>query len=105
MLQEPEEDGAPLLDHLLAIERKTGKRPQILVDAPPLPVGCEDLWRIFNELHACRASNGFGPTRIGFVELDAYQRLKGVRLDTWEIECLQKADLAFLAHWKPKPQT
>lgn len=101
MLQEPEEDGAPLLDHLLAIERQTGARPQILLDAPPLPAGCEGAWRVFNELHACRASTGFGPARIGFVEIDAYCRVKRMALEPWELDCVQRADRAFLAHWKP----
>lgn len=96
-----EEDGSTILDHLLAVERTTGKRPQILLDAPPLPQGCEDLWRMFNELHACRGSTGFGPSRIGFVEIDAYGRVKGIRFQPWEVEAIQKADLAFLKHWKP----
>jgi hypothetical protein len=73
----------------------------MLVDAPPMPSGCEDVWRIFNELHACRGSSGFGPSRISFIEMDAYSRLKGIRLAPWEIECVQRADLAFINHWKP----
>jgi hypothetical protein len=97
MLAEPEEDGSPLLDHLLAVERQTGVRPQILADAPSIPSGCEELWPIFNQLHACRGSNGFGPSRISFVDLDAWQRLNGVRLRPWEIEAIRHADGAYLA--------
>jgi hypothetical protein len=99
MLNEPEEDGAPLLDHLLATERQTGKRPQILLDAPKLPDGCEDLWAIFNELHGCRGSNGFGPSRITFVDIDAWQRITGVRLLPWEVDAIRRADKAFLSRW------
>lgn len=99
MLAEPEEDGSPLLDHLLSIERQTGVRPQILLDAPPLPQGCEDLWRIFDELHGCRGSNGFGLTRISFVELDAWQRVSGAKLLPWELEAIRKADGAFMRRW------
>jgi hypothetical protein len=101
MLNEPEEDGSPLLDHLLAVERATGVRPQLLLDAPPLPEGCESVWAVFNELHSARGSNGMGPNQIGFVEIDAYQRVTGIRLAGWEIAAVRLADLAFLKHWKP----
>jgi hypothetical protein len=99
MLNEPEEDGAPLLDHLLAIERQTGKRPQILLDAPRLPDGCEEVWRIFNELHSCRGNYGFGPCKISFVDLDAWQRVTGVRLLGWEVDAIRRADKAFISRW------
>jgi hypothetical protein len=105
MLNEAEEDGSPLLDHLLAVERQTGKRPQILLDAPGLPEGCEELWRIFNELHACRGSNGFGPSRITFLDLDAWQRVTGIRLMPWEVAAIRRADSAFLTRWKEANKT
>lgn len=96
MLAEPEEDGSALLDHLLAAERQTGVKPQILVDAPTLPDGCGELWHIFNELHSCRRY-AMGPLRIGFIDIDAYQRVTGLRLASWERDAIRRADLAYLA--------
>jgi hypothetical protein len=96
MLDEPEDDGSPLLDHLLSIERQTGERPQILIDAPPLPATCEDLWRTFSELHSCRGSNGFGPNRISYVDIDAFQRVSGVKLSAWERDAIRRADAAYM---------
>lgn len=95
MLAEPEDDGSPLLDHLLAIERQTGRRPQILLDAPPLPQGCGELWDIFNELHACRGGST-APKRITYVDIDAYQRVSGLRLLPWERAAIRRADDAYL---------
>lgn len=85
-----------MIDHLLSVERQTGKTPQMLADAPTLPCGCEELWSIFCELSACRGSNGFGPSRITFVDIDAYQRVTGTKLLPWEMKAIRKADDAFL---------
>jgi hypothetical protein len=89
----------PLLEHLKAAERASGKTPEFLLKAPALPKGCEELWRIFSELHACRGSTGFGPMRITYVDLDAYQRVTGKRLQPWELAAIRKADAAYLDHW------
>lgn len=94
-----EEEGGTVLEHLQAIERQTGVTPQVLADAPHLPAGCEDVWRIFNELHACRGNNGFGPQRITYADIDAFQRVSGVVLQPWELAAVRKADAAYLTDW------
>jgi len=95
----PQEDGVPLIDHLLAVEEKSGQTPQVLLDAPACPPGCEELWRIFGELHSCRGNNGFGPTRITYSDLDAFQRVSGIVLQPWELDAIRAADRAFLNDW------
>lgn len=95
MLAAPEEDGVPLIDHLKAAERQSGKVPQMLLDAPALPAGCEELWRVFNELHSCRGSNGFGPNRITYGDIDSFQRVTGTKLSAWEMAAIRKADVAY----------
>ncbi len=63
----------------------------MLLDAPSCPEGCEALWNIFCELHACR-----GEGRISYVDVDAYQRVTGVVLRPWELAAIRRADNAFL---------
>jgi hypothetical protein len=100
MLAEPEEDGSSLLDHLLVAEARSGIKPQILADAPELPPGCEELWHIFRELHACRGNNGLSIQRITYADIDAFQRVAGLKLAQWELNAIRKADLAFIARWQ-----
>lgn len=88
-----------MIDHLLQAERMTGRTPQVLLGAPSCPAGCEELWRIFGELHSCRGNSGFGPTRITYTDLDAFQRVSGTTLKPWELEAIRRADAAYLADW------
>lgn len=86
-----------------AVERMTGQTPQRLIDALPVPVGCIQLWADFLDMHGCRGSNGFGPSRITFMDIDAWQRVNGARLTAWELESIRRADNAYLASL-PKPK-
>lgn len=86
----------------MAAQRLTGETPQMLLDRPLCPQGCEALWQIFRELHASRGNSGFGPLRISFLEIDAFQRVTGVRLKPWEIEALRRADRAFVDDWQSR---
>ena len=94
-----EVEGGTVLEHLQAQERQTGETPDALLAAPSLPDGCEPLWTAFRDLHACRGGNGFGPGRITFTELDAFQRVTGFQLQAWEIEAIHKADAEYLRQW------
>lgn len=90
-----QEEGGTVLEHLQALERKTGKTPQALLDAPVLPEACVELWGIFKELHACRGC-GFGPACITYGDIDAFQRVTGITLQRWELEAIRRADMAYL---------
>lgn len=94
-----------MLDHLLAAERQTGQTPKMLLDRPRCPEGCEPLWQAFKELHATRGNNGFGPNRITFGEIDAYQRVTGTVMKPWEIEAIRRADRAYIADWNSRHKT
>lgn len=71
----------------------------MLLDAPKCPEGCEYLWSIFRELHACRGNTMNGPCAITFVDLDAFQRVTGTKLLRWELQAIKAADGAYLANW------
>lgn len=85
-----------LREHLLAHRRMTGDGHPLMDDAPPLPTGCGPLWRDFMEMHNARSWGMGGPGSLTFVELDAWQRVRGVRLEAWEIAAVKAADRAYL---------
>lgn len=93
-----QEDGKTLREHLESYERQSGRRHPILAEAPELPPGCGSLWGDFMSLHTTRGSNGFGPARISFSDIDAYQRIRRVTLEPWEIDAIRRADAAYIAH-------
>lgn len=92
-----QDDGKPLREHLLSIQRQTGKTPAALANAPSLPVELGQLWADFVDLHSSRGSTGFGPARIMFSDIDAWMRVTGNRLAAWQIAAIRKADDAFMA--------
>jgi hypothetical protein len=103
-LSQPQDDGSPLVAHLQAAWRATGKMPQMLVDAPELPEGLQSLWAAFLELHDSRGSTGWGAARITFMDMDAWQRVTGGRLAPWQIDLIRRADNIWLAEFAPKPK-
>lgn len=103
-LSQPQQDGTPLIAHLERVRESTGEEPAFLADAPAVPVGCASLWADFLELHSSRGSTGWGPQRITFVDLEAWQRVRGAQLNAWEIDCIIKADNMWLAEFAPKPK-
>lgn len=70
----------------------------MLAGAPKLPAGCDQLWADFMALHHSRSFTGFGPMRITFADIDAFQRVQGFRLPAWQIDAIRRADNAYLAH-------
>jgi hypothetical protein len=52
------------------------------------------VWDVWQQLCLARGGNGFGPNPIGWVELDAWQRLTGQNLTSWECETVVILDRA-----------
>lgn len=84
-------DGSTELDHLLAIEKSTGKTPTEL-EIPAIPTGCESLMSVFMDLHMSRPAGGFGPAAIPLTEVIAWQKAMSVRLTPWEVETILHLD-------------
>lgn len=103
-LGKQQQDGESLLTHLELVSEKTGIIHPMLANAPPLPGGCLTLWQDFLELHHSRGSTGWGPQRITFMDLDAWQRVNRVRLSAWDIACIRKCDDIWLGEYAPQPK-
>lgn len=89
-------DGRTLREHLEGAYRQTGRLPELLANAPCLPAGTETLWSDFAAMHGARGSTGFGVARIGYGEIDAYQRVHDFRFEPWQVDALIRADTAFI---------
>lgn len=103
-LSQPQDDGTPLLAHLEAAWRATGKQPEMLANAPDLPAGYVGLWQDFLSLHACRGSTGWGAQRITFADMQAYQAIARCTLSPRAVELITRADNLWLAEFAPKPK-
>lgn len=74
----------------------------MLLDAPELPSGCEQLWLDFLALHECRGSSGFGPHKISWRDFADWQGVTGAWLEPWQRDAIRKADDAFIADWQER---
>lgn len=50
------------------------------------------MWECFWQLDRARGSNGFGPLPVGYVEIEAWCRLRGTPLWPWELDALARMD-------------
>ncbi len=96
-LAKRQDDGMTLRDHLKAYEQQTGKVHPEMANRAALPSACQQVFSDFTELHCARGSTGFGPARITFVDIDAWERVNGLKLDAWEIEAIRAGDDAYMA--------
>lgn len=62
------------------------------LQGPPCPEALEHVWEWFKALHAARGGSGFGLNPIGWGELDAFARMKGLRFTPFETEVLLALD-------------
>lgn len=100
-----QDDGATLREHYEGLAERTGRSIAEIANLPALPTGAERLWIDFLDLSSARGSTGFGPARISWLDLDAYQRVKRLRFCAWEIDAIRRADNAYMEQaGKRKPK-
>lgn len=78
-----------LLDRARDDKRKAQLEAEL--SCPPLPSCISYLWSIFARLR--RTSSGL----ISYLEIDAFQRVTGTRLNGWEVEMIEALDRAYMA--------
>lgn len=104
MLYRPLKDNKTLFEHLAKAEDSTGIWPEEYEPIDP-PEEAEFVWEIFWELRNHTKSGFSGPESLSFLELAAWQRIRGFELDPPVIDMILAMDSAYLTEWhKEKPQ-
>jgi len=87
------------LEGALARAKTPARRAEIEAElfGPPFPHALGHLWRLFGRLSERRASNGFGPSPISYLEISAFCELTRLKLDSFELEILEDLDSLFLS--------
>ena len=87
-------DGSTNLQHLQAAAAATGRADAALLHQVP---SCgAALWDAFCEIASGR-QGGMGPQPVPSTEIEAWQRLSGLRLSPWEVDTLRLMDRAAVA--------
>lgn len=93
-LTEVQGDGASLRVHLHRLVESSGFiDPRLTVEVPP---ECEALWKAWLSISHSRIV-GMGASGISFCEIEAWSRLHGVSLNSWELDTIIEVDRAFLS--------
>lgn len=92
------EDGHSKRDHLISAAEQGNKAAQQELDEiPKCPQATLYLWNYFLKLDAKRQSNGFGVLPLLISEMEAWFRLRRIKLDHWELDALDRLDTLYLA--------
>jgi len=83
------------MEHLKAVERRTGQRPKEL-DEAVIPEETAHVWAWFLDLHSARTSNGYAWNPISYTEMSAWGELTGNMPRVQEVSLLRRLDLLFL---------
>lgn len=69
-----------------------------MLEVPPLPEALGYLWNAFLRIRRRKGTDGMGNVQpIGWGDLDAFDRLSGLRLKPWEIDIIEQLDAVYLA--------
>jgi hypothetical protein len=101
-LNQRQEDGCTLREHLEVLAVRSGTPHELLENAPPLPKQAAHVWRWFCELHVDRIRKGSPPERITATMMQTYEWAAGVELGLWERIAIRRLDRAYLT---PRDQT
>ncbi|ROT45002.1 hypothetical protein [Pusillimonas sp. NJUB218] len=95
-LERKTESGESLRQVLEQVRTKTGITPAALQNPPELPEGAETVWGWFQELAAQRQQGINGGMSLSFTEIDAWGRLRGIRLARWQLDLILRLDALLL---------
>lgn len=95
MLTKPGKNGSTLYDQLAQVEKTTGKWPAEYEPLSP-PEGTEHIWQTFWELRDTARMGFSGPERLSFFDLDAWMRVRDLKLPGWFIDMIMAMDMAYM---------
>ena len=68
-----------------------------MLDVPPIPEAVSYLWNTFLRIRSRIGADAMGnPRPIAWADLDAFNRLSGLRLRPWEIDIIEQLDAVYL---------
>ena len=94
-LDEVQDDGCTLREHLIAVWKSKGKAPRQL-EGHELPEHASHVWGYFLDLHSQRQGNGFSEGRITATMIKDWSQVYCVDLDLWEIKAINRIDGAWI---------
>jgi hypothetical protein len=99
VLNELQEDGCTLRDHLLSGYKQTGvKSPELEVENPPDEA--EYVWGYFLSLAARRRFSEHGPERISWIDIQAWLNVTRTKIEPWELNAILAIDNAYFENRK-----
>lgn len=81
---------------MLAVEKAIGRKPKELDELVELPKEFTKVWEDYLNLSSSRQA-GFGLSPITYTEIDAYSRLMGIELESWEVQMIKMFDRVTLS--------
>jgi len=94
-LNQVDQNGIALRDHLEQVERQTGVRPKEL-DGPEFPYLLEYIWSAFLSLNSLRTVGMNGPNPISLVEIKYWSELTENPLSAFDVELIKRLDNAYI---------
>ena len=94
-LNKRESDGQSLRDHLEAVERQTGIRPEEL-DGPDFPSLMSYVWSAFLSLSSSRNPALSGVAPITYEQIKAWTQVTGNPLSPREVDAIKRLDYIFM---------
>lgn len=82
-----------MIEGLIARARDPERRAEYEAElvCPPCPPALAHVWNAFARLSARRAT-GYGISPISFLDIEAFQRLSGLRLMPLEVRMIEELD-------------
>jgi hypothetical protein len=91
----PDKDGVPQREHLLEVERQTGRTP-LALEGPDFPELLDHVWSAFLSLNTSRGQGYSGPLPLNYQEIESWKRLTGSLLSPWEVKAIMRLDAIYL---------
>ena len=79
---------------MLNRSRRADKRAEYEAELwmPEFPMSMMYLWRVYHRLRGRKGGNGFGHSPLEWPDIEAFSRLSGLSLLSWEVALIERMD-------------